>query len=145
MKYYFDIETRSIVSRIELRREYRHDHAGEESFCDYVRNSLTENGGTLIELPGDLVPADAVMKSDSESISLDSICDAIAAMDDEELEHIQCCVQYERNTRDEAERSMLLGNVFDALLRCVESTRLFSSADRAWFNDTMKELKSIGR
>lgn len=144
MKFYFDIERYTLVSKEQIMQEYIADHRVGESIYDRIQNSLVSNGGTLIEL-GDFVQVDTEKKSTSKSTSLDAVLAAIGDLDDDSFAYLNdTWMPYEQQRRDAAERACLIDDVRCSLERCKETMHLFSFTDIEWFDKTLIALRDIG-
>jgi len=145
MKFYFDTERYTVVSKEQIMQEYIADHRIGESIYDRIQNSLVCNGGTLVELPGDFVQVDTAKKSTSKSTPLDAVIAAIGDLDDDSFAYLNdTWMPSEQQRRDAAERSCLIDDVRCSLERCKETPYLFSSTDIAWFDRVLIALRNVG-
>ena len=144
MKFYFDTERYTLVSKEQIMQEYIADHRIGESIYDRIQNSLVCNGGPVVELPGDFVQVDTVKKSTSKSTSLDAVIAAIGDLDDESFTYLNdAWMPSEQKRRDAAERACLVDDVRCSLERCKETPHLFSLTDSEWFDKTLMALRNI--
>lgn len=145
MKFYFDIERYTLVSKEQIMQEYIADHRVGESIDDRIQNSLVSNGGTLVALPGDFVQVDTEKKSTSKSTSLDAVLAAIGDLDDDGFAYLNdTWMPCEQQRRDAAERACLIDDVRCSLERCKATLHLFSSTDIEWFDNVLMALRNIG-